>query len=185
MVAARFTRVIGLVALACAATLVSSPTAQSRRAESSAARSDENLLVALPATAPWTDTGIDVHAGDRLSLRSWGRVAYGRAESVTPASPTGIGQGRCRFVLVDPSVPADIVIANIAPAMTFDGRGFVVGRARAVVVPVQGSTAPEGRLFLGINHQGIMCDRSGYDSWEFRNNGSGSFTAEIAVRRKK
>jgi hypothetical protein len=88
-------------------------------------------------------------------------------------------------VLVDSGVPANAVVANVAPDLTFDGKGFLVGSARTVTVPAAGSSAPEGRLFVGINHQGIVCDRSGYDSWEFRNNSSGAFTVEIAIRRKK
>lgn len=182
---ARITRVTG-AALVCATVLLTGADAQSRRPEPApAGRPDENLLVSLPATAPWSDTGLDVRPGDRLSIRTWGRVTYGGG-SVTPISPAGGGRGGgCRFALLDAAVPADIVIANIAPAITFDGQGFVVGASRDVTVPVAGSTASEGRLFVGINHQGIMCDRSGYDSWEFRNNGSGAFNVEIAVRRKK
>lgn len=154
--------------------------------QSASARPDESVLVSLPATAPWTDTGLVVRAGDRVDLRAWGRVTYGRGEDARSIAPAGSGRGGgCRFALTDAAIPADVVVANIAPEMTFDGRGFAIGAARSVTVPVAGTTAQEGRLFVGINHQGLMCDRSGYDSWEFRNNGSGSFTMEIAVRRKK
>ena len=153
---------------------------------SPSARPDENVLVSVPATAPWTDTGLVVRPGDRLDIRAWGRVTYGRGEDVKGLTPAGSGRGGgCRFALVDAAVPADALVANIAPGVSFDGRGFTVGASRSVTVPVAGSTAGEGRLFVGINHQGVMCDRSGYDSWEFRNNGAGAFTVEIAVRRKK
>ena len=153
---------------------------------SSSARPDENVLVSVPATAPWTDTGVVVRPGDRLDIRAWGNVTYGRGEDVKSLTPAGSGRGGgCRFALVDAAVPADALVANIAPAVSFDGLGFTIGASRSLTIPVAGSTASEGRLFVGINHQGVMCDRSGYDSWEFRNNGSGAFTVEIAVRRKK
>ena len=163
-------------------------TAAARPAQSptSAARKpDESVIVSVPSTAPWTDTGVVLRTGDRVDLRAGGRVAYYDAEG-GPIGPAGAGRGGgCSFVLVDAAVPANAVIANIAPSLTFDGRGFVVGASRSATLPVNGSSAPEGRLFVGINHPGMACDRSGYDSWGFRNNSSGAFTVEIAVRRKR
>ena len=151
-----------------------------------AGRPDESVIVSVPATAPWTDTGLVVRAGDRVDIRAWGRVTYGRGEDARAVAPIGSGRGGgCSFAVTDAAVAADAVVANIAPAITFDGRGFHVGTSRTVTLPVPGASAPEGRLFIGVNHQGISCDRNGYDSWEFRNNGSGAFTAEIAVRRRK
>jgi hypothetical protein len=157
-----------------------------RSASSSPTRPDESLIVNVPATAPWTDTGVVVRAGDRIEMRAWGRVVYRAVDEARVIAPTGSGAGGgCNYVLVDSGVPANAVVANIAPELTFDGKGFLVGGTRAVTVPAAGSSAPEGRLFVGINHRGIVCDRSGYDSWEFRNNSSGAFTVEIAIRRKK
>jgi len=155
-------------------------------ARPAAGRPDESVIVSVPATAPWTDTGLVVRAGDRVDIRTWGRVTYGRGEDARAVAPIGSGRGGgCSFAVTDAAVAADAVVANIAPAITFDGRGFHVGTSRTVTLPVPGASAPEGRLFIGVNHQGISCDRNGYDSWEFRNNGSGAFTAEIAVRRRK
>jgi hypothetical protein len=157
-----------------------------RPALSSSARPDESIIISIPATAPWTDTRIVLRAGDRVEMRAWGRVVYGDAGEGRFIPPGGTGRGGgCNFAVLDPAVPANAVVANIAPTLTFDGRGFLVGASRAVTLPVAGSTAPEGTLFVGINHQGITCDRSGYDSWEFRNNSSGAFTVEIAIHRRK
>jgi hypothetical protein len=157
-----------------------------RLATSAPGRPDESVIVSIPATAPWTDTGIVVRAGDRLDIRAWGRVVYTDVDGARPIPPVGTAPGGgCRFTVVDAAVPANAVIANIAPAVAFDGRGFLVGASVRATLPVTGSTAPEGHLLVGINHPGIMCDRSGYDSWQFRNNGSGAFTVEIAVRRRK
>lgn len=176
------------VTLSMSLGLAAGPVQQSNQpgAARPAPRPDESVIVSIPATAPWTDTGLVLRAGDRLDMRAWGRVTYGRDEAARQVTPQGAGRGGgCRFAVVDASVAADAVVANIAPAVSFDGLGFQVGASRSVTLPVAGSTAQEGRLFVGINHQGVMCDRSGYDSWEFRNNGTGEFTVEIAVRRKK
>jgi hypothetical protein len=146
---------------------------------------DQSLILNVLATEPWTDTGLTVHAGDRLEIRAWGSVRVGDVErAVPPAGRPGRGT-ECSFVVTDSRVPADSLVANVAPRMTFDGRGFLIGPKWSGAVPIAGSTAPEGRLFLGVNHDAVMCDRSGYDSWKFRINNSGAFTVEISIRRRR
>jgi hypothetical protein len=140
----------------------------------------------VPATVPWTDTGIRVAAGDALEIRAWGRVRFD-GPAMASASPQGSGRpgGGCTFVVTDPAVAAHAIVGNVAPQVSFDGRGFLVGSRWKGAVPVAGSTAPEGRLLLGFNDAGMLCDRSGYDAWEFGGNNAGSFTAEIAVTRAR
>lgn len=140
----------------------------------------------VPATAPWTDTGVTLHAGDRVEIRAWGNAVYGDADREGRVGPNGAGRGgTCAFVVTDARVPSHSLVANIAPQLTFDGRGFFIGSTWNGTVPVPGSTASEGRLFLGFNHPAVLCDRSGYDSWAFRISNSGAFTVEIAVRRHR
>ena len=147
---------------------------------------DQSLIINVPATAPWTDTGVTVRAGDRLEIRAWGTVTFGDDGVGRGATPNGLGRGgACSFVVTDARVPAHALVANVAPQMTFDGLGFLVGALWSGTVPVPGSTASEGRLFLGFNHGAMLCDRSGYDSWAFRINNSGAFTVEIAIRRRR
>jgi hypothetical protein len=88
-------------------------------------------------------------------------------------------------VVIDASVAAQAVVGNVAPAVSLDGRGFYVGAAWKGTTPIPGSTAPEGRLLLGFNDEGVLCDRSGYDSWDFGVNNAGAFTAEIAITRRQ
>jgi hypothetical protein len=148
-------------------------------------RPDESLILNVPATAPWTDTGIVVRAGDRLQIRAWGQVKFGD-EVGRGVTPSGLGKGGgCSFVVTNASVPAHALVANIAPQLNFDGMGFVVGPQWEGTVPVAQSTAPEGRLFLGFNDAGVLCDRTGYDSWAFRVRNSGAFTVEIAIWRRR
>ena len=148
-------------------------------------RADENLILNVPATAPWTDTGISVRAGDRLQIRAWGAVSFGEAGG-RDVTPNGLERGGgCSFVVTSARVPAHALVANVAPQLTFDGLGFLVGSQWEGTVPVPGSTASEGRLFLGFNHGAVLCDRTGYDSWAFRVNNSGTFTAEVAIWRRR
>jgi len=67
--------------------------------------------------------------------------------------------------------------------LTLDGRGFYVGTGWKGTAPFPGTTAPAGRLFIGFNDRAVMCDRSGYDSWKFRNANAGGFTAVVTVTR--
>jgi hypothetical protein len=149
-------------------------------------RPDESLIMNVPATAPWTDTGVTLQTGDRLEIRAWGSASYGDVNHEGRVGPNGGGRGgTCSFVVIDERAPSHALVANIAPRLTFDGRGFFVGSAWRGTIPVPGGTAPEGRLFLGFNHPAVLCDRSGYDSWAFRSSNSGAFTVEIAIRRRR
>jgi hypothetical protein len=187
------TRILAVAALcAMAATvtfaakggLQASSPRPAQKPQSSPARPDESVILNVPATAPWTDTGVMVRSGDRLQVRAWGQVKFGD-EVGRGVSPSGLGKGGgCAFVVTNPSAPAHALVANIAPQLNFDGMGFVVGPQWEGTVPVAGSSAPEGRLFLGFNYAGVLCDRSGYDSWAFRVKNSGAFTAEIAIWRR-
>ena len=149
-------------------------------------RPDESAIVNVPATSPWTDTGIVVKAGDRIEMRAWGVIRFEAASSQNSMGPTGSGPstGACEYVVTDPHVAAYSLVANVAEKMTFDGHGFLVGKSWKGTAPIAGTTAPEGRLFVGFNDRSMVCDRSGYDSWAFRNRNSGAFTASITITRR-
>ena len=170
--------------------LAASPQGAGRRLQQKPAaaqsKPDEQLLLNVPATAPWTDTGVMVRAGDRVEIRAWGTVRWGDGDADRTVTSGGLGRGgECSFVVTDGKVPAHALVANVAPQLTFDGLGFLVGPHWSGTMPVAGSTAAEGRLFLGFNHGAMLCDRSGYDSWAFRINNSGAFTVEIAISRRR
>src|SRR5262245_5823438 len=106
--------VILAAVLSCVA--IASPNAQQRGAQptGSAERADENLILSVPATAPWTDSGLVVRAGDRLEIRAWGAVSYGDAASAV--TPNGLERGGgCSFVVTNNAVPAHALVANVAP----------------------------------------------------------------------
>jgi hypothetical protein len=142
-------------------------------------------MLTIPASSPWTDSGVTLRAGDRFEIRAWGSVRYGNGKAGAATGPAGMGRGGgCSFVVADARVPDHALVGNIAPQLTFDGAGFLVGASRSATIPVSGSTAPEGRLFLGVNHGGMLCDRTGFDSWGFRNSGAGAFTVQLVILRR-
>ena len=152
-----------------------------------AARPDQSVMVEIPATSPWTDTGIDVKPGDRIEIRAWGGVSYDTASPGAVVGPNGSGRsdGACEYVVTDARVAAHSLVANVSRDLTFDGRGFYIGASWKGTVPFAGTSAPAGRLFIGFNDRGVLCDRSGYDSWKFRNANSGGFTAVVTVTRAR
>ncbi|MQA30626.1 MAG: hypothetical protein GEU82_12455 [Luteitalea sp.] len=151
-----------------------------------AVRPDESLIVNVPATSPWTDTGVVVARGDRLGIRASGQVTPYGSPSARPNGPNGSGVGGsgCEWV-VTRAADAYSLVGNVAPDITFDGGGFQVGSRWAGAVPVSGASALEGHLLLGFNGNAMLCDRSGYDSWAFRIANSGAFTVAIEITRSR
>lgn len=148
-------------------------------------RPDESVIVDVPATSPWTDTGIVVKAGDRIEIQAWGVIKFDAAAAVSQTGPAGSGrsEGGCEYVVTDARVPAHSLIANVASELTYDGHGFYVGTSWKGTAPFAGTTAPGGHLFVGFNDRAMLCDRSGYDSWGFRNGNSGAFTTHVTITR--
>src|SRR5438552_3843396 len=152
----------------------------------SPSRPDESVIVDVPATSPWTDTGIVVKAGDRIEMRAWGAIKVDAAPLASAVGPAGSGPstGSCEYVVTDSHVAAHSLVANVSDGITFDGRGFFVGTTWKGTAPIAGTTSPVGRLFVGFNDRAMLCDRSGYDSWLFRNRNSGAFTTSITITRR-
>jgi hypothetical protein len=179
--------VLAGVCAMCAAVSAIGPAQNNRpqtNAAAAAGRPHEIVTVVVPASAPWTDTGVTVKQGDGIAIRSWGRVRFDETRSAPP-SGSGSKGGGCTFVVTNPTISAHSVVANIASGVTFDGHGFYVGPAWNGTVPVPGSTSTEGHLLLGFNDDGMLCDRSGYDSWAFAGSNAGAFTVEIAITRAR
>jgi hypothetical protein len=149
-------------------------------------RPDERVILSVAAITPWTDTGLILHQGDRVRIRAWGTVQSARAGGarIGPGG-TRAAAGGCKFVVVRSDVAAHSLVGNIAEGPTYDGSGFYVGPEWVGEVPVAGARLAEGHLILGFNDAAMACDRSGYDSWEFRHENSGVFTAEVTITRAR
>jgi len=112
----------------------------------------------VPADVAWTDTGIDVRAGDMLNFAANGEVLFGRDNSMR-ASPEGHGG------MTSQSYPV--------PAMTV---GALIGRVGRTAPFAIGSSRRSmqmpatGRLFLGVNDDN-RTDNSGAFNVVIRSNG--------------
>lgn len=125
----------------------------SRREFATTAGSSAAGAVPLPTTVRvdakqrWTDTGIDVRAGDVLTFASSGTIQMSHDSNDT-ATPAGSRTGRRA-----PASPIDAV-AGVLIAMIGDSNTVVVGDRTTF-------TAPRGgRLYLGINDDHLP-DNSG------------------------
>jgi hypothetical protein len=130
----------------------------------------------IPSTTAWTDTGINVSAGDQLIISAAGLVVYG------PIAPQVTGPGGTNYdgtqFFADAVYPSTTIVSLIGKV----GGSTTVGTGAAVPEGAPGNglgyvgtsynqiMTSSGRLFLGFN------DRVGF----FGDN-SGSFTVNIQV----
>ncbi len=114
--------------------------------------------VTVPANVPWTDTGIDLIAGDKLHITATGTVDFSDKTGVGPAG-TERGWKDTVLALSVPSAGRGALVGRVGsdPAAL----PFLIGANGTVTVPVA------GRLFLSVN-QG-----------EFSKPTSGKFQAQI------
>ena len=114
----------------------------------------EPVNVIVNATQPWTDTGIDVGAGDRIQVTATGTVFHSDTASTDPNGLSG-----------NPQLSGPLGSDNhsgLIGRITDTGAVFLVG-ANADL-----SADADGRLYLGINDVGLE-------------NNSGAFDADVTV----
>lgn len=113
----------------------------------------------VPSTAPWTDTGVDVTAGQHLAITAEGTVRYGEDEKQVTDADGGHYTGKKFYAAaVLPSTTIVSLIGKVggtaevgSGTLLFggppaEGPGFVGSSFDAVV-------KESGRLFLGFNDQ--------------------------------
>jgi hypothetical protein len=102
--------------------------------------------VAVSATMPWTDSGIDLRAGQTIYVEASGRVRWGRDRRDGPEGEKNSPYNGARPL---PSRPGGALIARIGDDIFFigDDRGPIRVRNR-------------GRLYLGVNDE-YLEDNSG------------------------
>jgi len=111
--------------------------------------------IRVDARRQWTDTGIDVNAGDRVAFQASGEIQYGRTAGMT-ATPDGNG-GPVGGGYPDSTVPVGALIGKVG-----NGRPFAIG-TQSQPLPMPAS----GRLMLGVNDNAL-------------DDNSGSFTVVVA-----
>jgi LssY C-terminus len=107
-----------------------------------AQNSTQNVKVA--GNQVWTDTKIDVQAGDKIRLTGSGTIQY---PTLQPSGPEGLARGWRDLLRAYPVTDGNrgALIGRIGSADT--AQAFLVGGSKDLVVP------QSARLFLGINQQ--------------------------------
>ena len=108
--------------------------------------------VTVASNVPWTDTGIDVTAGDKLHITATGTVDFSDKTGVGPAGAERGWKDTILALSVSSAGRGALVgrVGNDPAALP-----FLIGADGTVTVPVA------GRLFLGINQSEISKPTSG------------------------
>jgi hypothetical protein len=96
----------------------------------------------VPADKQWTDTGIDLKAGDKVTITSDGSIVFG---GQLAATSDGLKRGWRDLMRALPvnSAGNGALIGRIGAAEF--ANPFLIGKSKEIVAPA------DGRLFLGIN----------------------------------
>jgi hypothetical protein len=118
------------------------------QAVATAGRVGDGRQVRVDARNAWTDTGITVNQGDRVSFQASGEINYGRSAGMT-ATPDGGAERRANYP--DPTVPVGALLGKIGTSAP-----FAIGmQTQPLVMPAS------GRLMLGVNDN-EPADNSGF-----------------------
>ena len=107
--------------------------------------------VRVQANQAWTDTGVQVKKGDRVSFRSSGQINFGQSAGQT-AGPDGSGTMHQQAYPV-PVMPVGGLIGKVGNSPAFP----IGSNTQPIVMPA------DGRLMLGVNDNELG-DNSGYFS---------------------
>lgn len=153
--------ILGLVVLSAMGQNVGPPagpeTAQAR-----------TVVVAVPGNAAWTDTGLEVSAGEAISFQAEGQITLQRGNPEAECGPDGYDLQTLQQPLTGRNLGSLIGKVVIAVTITVNEKTkeerqeetaefFYVGSKSLVEMPAK------GRLFLGIN-ENVIGDNGG----EFR-----------------
>ena len=124
-------------------------------------RNPQDTTITVPGTSRGTDTGIDVRAGDPITITATGTVIAGRRiGEVGPEGARSTGLGSVIGTRPVPSAGAGALIAYIRTPTGQLSQAYLIGSQLTTTVPV------DGRLILAINDD------------DYSDNG-GSFTVRI------
>lgn len=114
-------------------------------------QTEGGMTIQVSAERVWTDTGLIVEAGDRITFDAQGTVRLS-AHGDDTADPQGARSGRLAAGAPMPAIPAGTLIARID-----DGPAAAVGSPRASLrVP------RDGRLYLGVNDDHAADNRGAF-----------------------
>jgi len=138
------------------------PTGRGRsRSRQPVQTNPQEVTITVPGTSRGTDTGIDVHAGDPITITATGTVIAGRRlGEVGPDGARSTGIGAIIGTRPVPTSGAGALIAYIRTPTGQLSQAYLIGSQLTTTVPV------DGRLILAINDD------------DYSDNG-GSFTVRI------
>lgn len=117
---------------------------------------EKTRVVAVPGNSPWTDTGLDVRAGQEVFFRATGKITLQVGHPDADCSPAGYNLQTVQQPLRGENLGALIGKVVISVKVTVDEETgeekreevaeiFFIGDEKLVEMPAA------GRLFLGIN----------------------------------
>jgi hypothetical protein len=112
---------------------------------------DPQAQVRVEANRAWTDTGLVVNAGERISFNVDGTVTFGTGANMT-AGPDGNKEMPPNSRFAVPNMAVGGLIGRIS-----NGRPFAIGSARNLDMP------DGGRLFLGVNDDHFQDNSDGFN----------------------
>jgi len=111
--------------------------------------------VRVEANTRWTDTGLIVQPGERISFSTSGNIEYGKNMSTGPDGDKNMG-ARPGYAVHD--MPVGGLIGRIG-----NGAPFAIGSTSTPIAMPSG-----GRLFLGVNDDDYRDNTGGYDVQVYR-----------------
>jgi hypothetical protein len=110
--------------------------------------------IRVPANQRWTDTGVTVRRGDRVTFNASGQIQFSTSPSDT-ATSVGTSSGK-RPSGPLANVPVGALLGRVGPVAV-----FAIGNQTALEMPA------DGRLFLGVNDDNVA-DNQGEFTVEVR-----------------
>jgi hypothetical protein len=129
-----------------------------------ASRPDVQISIVVPGTQPYTDTRIDVNAGDAIAIDASGTIFAGQ-EPQYETGPDGLDRPDLNQFNVVTNTQSLGAGHGALLAKVGEGRPFVVGHHDEF------TAGASGRLFLGINDTGL-------------DNNSGHYSVQVSVTKR-
>jgi hypothetical protein len=126
---------------------------------------EKSLTIIVPGNLPWTDTGLDVVAGQELIFRARGKISLQKGNPEAECGPDGYDLQTIQQPLPEKNLGALIGKVVISVTVIVDektgeekrqeaAQTFFIGSGSLVGMPAR------GRLYLGIN-ENVSGDNSG------------------------
>jgi hypothetical protein len=116
---------------------------------------DPVASVRVEANQPWTDTGLVVQSGERITFSTNGTITFGKDMNTGPDGDKNL-PARASYPVRD--MPVGGLIGRIG-----NGRAFAIGSTRTPITMPTG-----GRLFLAVNDDDIRDNSGGFDVQIYR-----------------